>query len=99
MMLVSAIVDFAGSHSGVFLYHHLFGGATMFGAFFIATDPVTSPLSFKGKICFGIGVGFLTMIMRMYSGYPECFMFAVLLMKAVTPLINRYSIPKPLGVK
>ena len=99
MMLVSAIVDLAGSHSGVFLYHHMFGGATMFGAFFIATDPVTSPLSFKGKIYFGIGIGFLTMIMRMYSGYPECFMFAVLLMNAVTPIINRYSIPKPLGVK
>lgn len=98
MILVSALIDLSGSYSGVFLYHHLFGGATMFGAFFIATDPVTSPLTFKGKIYFGIGVGFLTMIMRMYSGYPECFMFAILLMNAVTPLINRWSIPKPLGV-
>ena len=71
----------------------------MFGAFFIATDPVTSPLGFKGKIIFGIGIGFLTMIMRMFSGYPECFMFAVLLMNAVTPLINRISIPIPLGWK
>jgi len=98
MAVIACIVDIAGTHSGIFLYHHLFGGATMFGAFFIATDPVTSPLTFKGKIYFGIGVGFLTMIMRMYSGYPECFMFAVLLMNAVTPLINRWSIPKPLGV-
>ena len=99
MFLISAIVDTAGSHSGVFLYHHLFGGATMFGAFFIATDPVTSPLTFKGKVYFGIGIGFLTLIMRMYSGYPECFMFAVLLMNAVTPLINRFSIPSPVGWK
>jgi electron transport complex protein RnfD len=99
MALVSGIVDMIGGHSGVFLFYHLFGGATMFGAFFIATDPVTSPLSFKGKIYFGIGIGFLTIVMRMYSGYSECFMFAVLLMNAVTPIINRYSIPKPLGVK
>ena len=99
MTLISSFVDLVGGYSGVFLYHHLFGGATMFGAFFIATDPVTSPLSFKGKIYFGIGIGFLTMVMRMYSGYPECFMFAVLLMNAVTPLINRFSIPIPLGWK
>jgi Na+-translocating ferredoxin:NAD+ oxidoreductase subunit D len=97
--IISGIIDLSGGHSGVFFYHHLFGGATMFGAFFIATDPVTSPLTFKGKVCFGIGVGILTIIMRMYSGYPECFMFAILLMNSVTPLINRFIIPKPMGVK
>ena len=95
--IIAGIVDLAGGHSGVFFYSYLFGGATMFGAFFIATDPATSPLTFKGKVCFGIGVGFLTMVMRMYSGYPECFMFAILLMNAVTPLINRWFIPTPLG--
>lgn len=98
IIVIAGIVDLSGSHSGIFLLHHLFGGATMFGAFFIATDPVTSPLTFKGKVCFGIGVGFLTMVMRMYSGYPECVMFAVLLMNSITPLINRWSIPKPMGV-
>ena len=77
--------------------YHLSSGGLLIGAFFIATDPVTSPLTFKGKVCFGIGVGFLTMVMRMYSGYPECFMFAILLMNAVTPLINRWFIPTPLG--
>jgi electron transport complex protein RnfD len=97
--IIAGIADIVGDHSGVFFYHHMFGGATMFGAFFIATDPVTSPLTFIGKVCFGIGVGFLTMIMRLYSGYPECFMFAVLLMNAITPLINRLSVPKPMGVK
>lgn len=99
MAIIAGIVDLSGSYAGLFFYHHMFGGATMFGAFFIATDPVTSPLTFKGKLCFGIGLGFLTMVMRMYSGYPECFMFAVLLMNAVTPLINRWFIPKPFGGK
>ncbi|NLA74353.1 MAG: RnfABCDGE type electron transport complex subunit D, partial [Deltaproteobacteria bacterium] len=97
--IIAGIVDLWGSHSGLFFYHHLLGGATMFGAFFIATDPVTSPLTFKGRVCFGVGLGFLTMVMRIYSGYPECFMFAVLLMNAVTPLINRWFIPKPFGSK
>jgi electron transport complex protein RnfD len=97
--IVAGIVDILGGKSGIFLLHHLFGGATMFGAFFIATDPVTSPLTFKGKLCFGIGLGLITMVMRLYSGYPECFMFAVLLMNAVTPLINRWFIPKPFGGK
>lgn len=97
--IIAGLVDLSGGHSGIFFYHHLFGGATMFGAFFIATDPVTSPLAFKGKLCFAVGVGFLTMIMRMYSGYPESFMFAILLMNAVTPLINRWFIPTPFGGK
>lgn len=78
--------------------HHLFGGALLFGAFFIATDPVTSPLTFKGKIIFGAATGALIMIIRLFSGYPEGVMFAVLIMNSVTPLINRWTIPKPMGV-
>lgn len=77
--------------------HHLLGGALMFGAFFIATDPVTSPLTAKGKWIFGIGIGALVMVLRYFSGYPEGIMFAVLLMNAVTPLINRWTIPRPFG--
>jgi len=77
--------------------HHLLGGALLFGAFFIATDPVTSPLTAKGKWIFGIGIGAIVMLLRLLSGYPEGFMFAVLLMNAVTPLINRWTIPRPFG--
>jgi len=77
--------------------HHIMGGALLFGAFFIATDPVTSPLTPKGKWIFGIGVGTLVMILRLFSGYPEGFMFAILLMNALTPLINRWTIPRPFG--
>ena len=77
--------------------HHLLGGAFLFGAFFIATDPVTSPLTPKGKFIFGAGTGAVIMLIRTFSGYPEGVMFAVLLMNAVVPLINRWTVPSPVG--
>ncbi len=77
--------------------HHLCGGAMFFGAFFIATDPVSSPLTPRGKLIFGAGIGALVMLIRIFSGYPEGVMFAVLLMNAITPLINRWTIPRPFG--
>jgi electron transport complex protein RnfD len=76
---------------------HLTAGALLFGAFYIATDPVTSPITAKGKLYFGIGVGFFVWLLRSFSGYPEGVMFAVLLMNAVVPLINRWTIPTPVG--
>ena len=76
---------------------HLASGALLFGAFFIATDPVTSPLSPKGKFVFGLGIGALVMVIRLFSGYPEGVMFAVLIMNAVVPLVNRWTIPRPVG--
>ena len=79
--------------------HHLLGGSLLFGAFFIATDPVSSPLTPKGKFIFGLGVGALIMLLRLFSGYPEGVMFAVLLMNGLTPLINRWTIPQPLGAQ
>ncbi|MFH2063961.1 MAG: RnfABCDGE type electron transport complex subunit D [Pseudomonadota bacterium] len=97
MVLIAGIKDIAGPFSGQLVLHHLLGGAALFGAFFIATDPVTSPLTRKGKLIFGAGVGALIMILRLFSGYPEGVMFAVLLMNALTPLINRWTIPTPLG--
>ena len=77
--------------------HHLLGGALLFGAFFIATDPATSPLTPMGKFLFGLGIGALVMFMRMFSSYPEGVMFAVLVMNATVPLLNRVTIPRPLG--
>ncbi len=78
--------------------HHVSGGSLLFGAFFIATDPVSSPMTPKGKFIFGAGVGFFIMLLRFFSGYPEGVMFAVLIMNGLTPLINRWTIPKPLGL-
>jgi len=76
---------------------HLIGGAVLFGAFFIATDPVSSPLTPKGKLIFGVGVGLFIVLIRVLSGYPEGVMFAVLLMNAAVPLVNRWTVPTPLG--
>jgi electron transport complex protein RnfD len=77
--------------------NQLLGGSLLFGAFFIATDPVSSPLTPKGKWLFGLGVGAFIVLLRALSGYPEGVMFAVLLMNAVVPLINRWTVPEPLG--
>ncbi len=80
-------------------FFHLTSGAMLFGAFFIATDPVTAPLSRRGMWLFGIGVGTVTMVIRVLGEYPEGMMFAVLLMNAVTPLIDRLCTPIPAGGK
>lgn len=87
----------AGTEPGWTVVNDLLSGGVMFGAFFIATDPVSSPLSHKGRLLFGAGVGMLTWFFRTFSGYPEGVMFAILLMNAATPLINQFFIPKPTG--
>ncbi len=76
---------------------HLLSGAAMLGAFFIATDYVTSPNTAAGQIVFGLGIGLLTWIIRSYGGYPEGMAFAVLLMNALTPVIDRFAKPRILG--
>ncbi len=95
--LFAGIGQFVNPGSPMTLAHHLLGGALLFGAFYIATDPVTSPLTFRGKVVFGVGIGALVWVIRTFSGYPEGVMFAVLLMNAVTPLLNRWAYPTPLG--
>ena len=74
---------------------HLANGALMFGALFIATDPVGCPLTPVGRLVFGLGVGVLVMVIRLFGSYPEGVMFAVLLMNALTPLIERWTRPEP----
>ncbi len=80
--------------SGIF---HLNSGAVVFCAFFIATCPVTSPLTSKGMFIFGAGVGAIIMLIRTLGEYPEGVMYAVLLMNALTPLIDRLCKPIPTG--
>jgi len=76
---------------------HLISGASVLGAFFIATDYVTSPVSNGGRLAFGIGCGLLTWIIRTYAGYPEGFAFAILLMNAMAPLLDRAFRPRMFG--
>ena len=74
-------------------------GGVMIGACFMATDYVTSPITAKGKLIFGVGCGVLCMLIRQFGSYPEGCSFAILIMNAVTPLINRWTQPKPFGAK
>ncbi|TES92836.1 MAG: RnfABCDGE type electron transport complex subunit D [Candidatus Cloacimonadota bacterium] len=76
---------------------HLFAGGLMLGALFMATDPVTSPITKKGRYIFGVGCGFLVVIIRTWGGLPEGVMYSILLMNAFTPLINRYTVPVQFG--
>lgn len=76
---------------------HLLSGASFLGAFFIATDYVTSPVAKSGQIVFGIGCGLLTWVIRNFAGYPEGMAFAVLLMNALTPIIDQYTRPRAFG--
>ncbi|MBQ8544871.1 MAG: RnfABCDGE type electron transport complex subunit D [Alistipes sp.] len=77
---------------------HLLAGGAMLGAIFMATDYVTSPMNPKGMIIYGIGIGLITMVIRQWGAYPEGMSFAILIMNAVAPLINKYVKPKRFGV-
>jgi electron transport complex protein RnfD len=79
-----------GLFSGDWLFHILSGGLIL-GAFFMATDYVTSPLTYKGQIIFGLGCGLLTAIIRLWGGYPEGVSYAILMMNGAAPIIDRYT--------
>lgn len=78
---------------------HLFSGGLMLGALYMATDPVTSPITQRGCWVFGAGIGLLVMIIRLWGGLPEGVMYAILLMNAATPLINRVTQPRIYGAQ
>lgn len=80
------------------LFHILAGGA-MLGAIFMATDYATSPMTTKGCVIFAVGIGLITMCIRLWGAYPEGMSFAILIMNACVPLINKYMKPKRFGVK
>jgi len=78
------------------VFHVLTGGALL-GAVFMATDYVTSPMTIRGMIIFGVGIGFITAIIRLWGAYPEGMSFAILIMNAFVPLINKYIKPVRFG--
>lgn len=80
------------------LLHVLSGGAIL-GAFYMATDLVTSPVTKKGMVIFAIGIGLMTVVIRLFGAYPEGISFAILIMNAFVPLINTYFKPRRFGAK
>lgn len=95
-MILTWIFGGDGFFTGDFMFHLLAGGLVL-GAFFMATDYVTGPLTKKGKIVFGIGCGILTVIIRLKGGYPEGVSYAILFMNATVPLIDRYTKTRTYG--
>jgi len=93
----AAILRLVESEQNIPVHFHLLAGGLMLGALFMATDMVTSPITKKGMAVFGIGCGILTMVIRKWGGYPEGVSFAILLMNAVTPIINRATKPRIFG--
>jgi electron transport complex protein RnfD len=85
-----------GIFTGNWIFHILSGGLIL-GAFYMATDMVSSPLAHKGQIIFGVGCGILTVTIRIWGGYPEGVSYAIILMNLAVPLIDRYTVPKVFG--
>lgn len=79
--------------------YHLLTGGLMLGAIFMATDMVSSPMNPKGQMIYGVGIGLITISIRLFGAYPEGISFAILIMNAFTPLINTYVKPKRFGGK
>jgi electron transport complex protein RnfD len=97
LTLLSTLFYLADPQSYVGPLTHLMSGAAIMGAFFIATDLVTSPVSARGQLVFGAGCGLLVFAIRTWAGYPEGVAFAVMLMNACTPLIDHYLKPRIYG--
>ena len=96
---LAAILWFADPTQYADPFFHLVTGGLILGVFYMATDYVSSPISAKGQIIFGVGAGVLTILIRVFGSYPEGVSFAILLMNAATPLINNRFKPKRFGHK
>lgn len=100
MILTTGLVTWIFGRDGLFTGDPLFNmmaGGLMIGAFFMATDMVTIPITRKGKIIFGVGAGLITALIRLKGGYPEGVCYSILLMNSITPLIDRLTRPKVFG--
>ncbi|MFR9620779.1 MAG: RnfABCDGE type electron transport complex subunit D [Rikenellaceae bacterium] len=103
-MAVFAVVFGAASGFGVvgageFALFHLLAGGALLGAIYMATDYATSPMTHGGMLIYGVGIGVITMLIRMWGAYPEGMSFAILIMNSCVPLINKYVKQRRFGVK
>ncbi len=103
MAAFAAIVAFCNGMTGDALWQyplfHVLAGGALLGSIFMATDYATSPMTVKGGVVFAIGIGAITMCIRLWGAYPEGMSFAILIMNSVVPLLNKYIKPKRFGVK
>lgn len=90
------VLDLIAGNDAVY---NMLAGGLFLGAFFMATDYVTTPITVKGKLVFGIGCGVITFLIRQFGSYPEGVSFSILLMNIVTPYIDRFTMTKPFGAK
>jgi Na+-translocating ferredoxin:NAD+ oxidoreductase subunit D len=96
-LLAIIFYDSGSSNSAGSPLLHWLSGATMLGAFFIVTDPVTSAVSNKGRLIYGAGIGILVFVIRTWGNYPDAVAFAVLLMNFAAPFIDYYTVPRTYG--
>ena len=96
LLFAGVAYSFGGDAYAPPLFHLLAGGLFL-GAFFMATDMVTSPMSASGAVIFGIGCGIITSVIRLWGSYPEGVSFSILFMNALTPMIDRYTTGRPFG--
>jgi electron transport complex protein RnfD len=96
-LLAVVFYDSGSSNSAGSPLFHWLSGATMLGAFFIVTDPVTSAVSNKGRLIYGAGIGVLVFVIRTWGNYPDAVAFAVLLMNFAAPFIDYYTVPRTYG--
>ena len=92
-----AVATFIATGSVNEMFYQLMAGGLLLGAFFMATDYVTTPITAKGKLIFGIGCGLLTFLIRFYGSFPEGVSLAILLMNILTPYIDKFTMTHPFG--
>jgi electron transport complex protein RnfD len=97
VLVFAMLFHFLDQEAHPFGLFHIFSGATLLGAFFIATDPVSAATTKKGQLIYGAGIGALTYIIRRWGGYPDAVAFAVLLMNMAAPMIDYYTQPRVFG--
>lgn len=97
VFVITGVYGYFRGYVPLFAFYHIFGGGLMIGAFFMATDWVTSPLTKRARIIYAIGLGVLTALIRLRGGYVEGVCYSILLMNMVTPLLDRYICNIPFG--
>jgi electron transport complex protein RnfD len=95
--LIAAVFWFVDPQTYINPVYHLLSGGLMLGAIYMATDMVSSPMTKKGQLIYGVGIGVITISIRLFGAYPEGISFAILIMNAFAPLIDTYVKPKRFG--